>query len=253
MIVELQRQHGCCYLFHQTAKTVLRAAKGMDQPKRRTFAVPTSLPKCDNAEEKECLENGLELAQGLLKKDRLDAHLLAMESLSQLSRSASCQCLVAKAILCGPLLETIVSLIECWSICADDAAAAEEEKGEVEEQHCASMHRLAISVLANSLSVLEKEGELESVLVQRRDQLCAPSLLMALVEELRRAEQRPHDACEAARALQPLIRSCPECKPRVMECDGLNAASIAHDAGASSHANLQKQCRVLKLEIANCN
>lgn len=250
VIVELQRQAGCCYLFHQTAKTVLRAAKGMDQPKRRTYAVPPSVPKCPDSEEKECLESGLELACGLLKKDRLDAHMLAMESLTHLSRSAKCQCLVAKAILCGPLLDTLVSLIECWSICVEDAA--EEEKGEVEEQHCASMHRLAIAVLANCLSVLEAEGELGSVLVQRREQLCSPSLLMALVEELRRAEQRPHDACEAARCLQPLIRSCPECKPRLMECDGLNAAAIAYNAGANSHANLQKECSVLKLEIANC-
>lgn len=252
VIVELQRQAGCCYLFHQTAKTVLRAAKGMDQPQRRSYLVPVSLPKCADAEEKECLEKGLELARDLLSKDRLDAHLLAMESLTCLSRSAKCQCLVAKAILTGPLLDTIVSLIECWSICAQDAAK-EEEKGEVEENHCASMHRLAISVLANCLSVLESEGELESVLVQRGEQLCSPSLLMALVEELRRAEQRPHDATEAARCLQPLLRSCPECKPRIMECDGLSAASIAYNAGVSSHANLQKECQSLKLEIANCH
>lgn len=253
VIVELQRQSGCCYLFHQTAKTVLRAAKGMDQPQRRSYPVPPSVPRCSDAEEKECLEKGLELARDLLHKDRLDAHMLAMESLTCLSRSSKCQCLVAKAILCGPLLETIVSLIECWSICAENAAVSEEEKGEVEGNHCASMHRLAISVLANCLSVLESEGELESVLVQRREHLCSPSLLMALVEELRRAEQRPHDATEAARCLQPLLRSCPECKPRIMECDGLTAASIAYDAGVSSHANLQKECQSLKLEITNCN
>lgn len=249
VIVELQRQAGCCYLFHQTAKTVLRAAKGMQQVQKRTLAVPKSVPKADLGEEKESLENGLELAHSLLKKDRLDAHLLAMQSLGHLSRSAKCECLVAKAILCGPLLETIVSLIECWSI---NDAANEEEKGEVEEQHGAIMHRLAIAVLANCLSVLEKEGELQSVLVERREQLCAPSLLMALVEELRRAEQRPHDATEAARCLQPLLRNCAECKPLIMECDGLNAASIAHDAGKSLHANLQKECHQLKLEIGNC-
>lgn len=250
VIVELQRQAGCCYMFHQTARTVLRAAKGMEQVKRRTFSVPPSIPKCDAEEEKECLENGLELAGSLLKKDRLDAHMLAMESLTHLSRSAKSQCLVAKTILTGPLLETIVSLVECWSICATDGA--EEEKGEVEEHHCATMHRLAISVLANCLSVLEAEGELCSVLAQRREQLCASSLMMALVEELRRAEQRPHDACEAARCLQTLVRSC-KCKRSIMECDGLNAAAFAHVTGASSHSNLEKECHLLQMEITNCN
>jgi hypothetical protein len=252
VVVELQRQQGCCYLFHQTAKTVLRAAKGMPPMKRRTYSIPPSVPKCDNEEEKECLENGLEIACGLLKKDRLDANRLAMESLTQLSSSPKCRCLVAKAILCGPLLETLVSLIESWTICASDAVA-EEDKGEMEEQHCAAMHRLAIAVLANCLSTLEAEGELESVLQQRREQLCSSSLLMALVEELRRAEQRPHDAAEAARALQVLVKNCSECKPRLVDCDCLKATSIAYDTGASSHAKLERECATLKLEIANCN
>jgi hypothetical protein len=250
VIVELQRLAGCCFLFHQTAKTVLRAAKGMEPLKRRTFSVPPSVPKCDAEEEKECLENGLELAASLLKKDRLDAHMLAMESLTHLSRSTKCQCLVAKAILCGPLLDTLISLIESWSICAADSA--EDEKGEVEEQHCASMHRLAISVLANCLGVLEAEGELSEVIAHLREQLCTPSLLMALVDELRRAEQRPHDACEAARCLQTLVRSC-KCKQSIMDCDGLNAAAFAYEAGASSHANLEKECHLLQMEITNCN
>jgi len=244
--VELQRQAGCCYLFHNTAKTVLRAAKGMPPMKRRQFSIPPSLPKCDAEEEKECLESGLELAAGLLKKDRFDAHMLAMESLTQMSRSAKCKCLVAKAILCGPLLETLVSLIECWSIWAKDSAV---EKGEMEETHCATMHRLGIAVLANCLSTLEAEGELASVLEQRREQLCSPSLLMALVEELRLAEQRPHDACEAARCLQPLVRSCPECKPQLMNLDCLKATSIACDMGAFSHANLEKESQRLRMDI----
>lgn len=250
VIVELQRQAGCCHLFHQTARTVLRAAKGMQQVQRRTLELPKTVPKCDLGKEKESLENGLELAQGLLKKDRLDARMLAMQSLGHLSLSAKCECLVAKAILCGPLLKTMVSLIECWSI---NDAVNEEEKGEIEQQHGAAMHRLAIGVLANCLSVLETEGELQSVLVERREQLCSPSLLMALVEELRRAEQRPHDAAEAARCLQPLLRNCAECKPRILECDGFNAAALAHDAGKSIHANLQKECHLLKIEIGNCN
>lgn len=250
VVVELQRQAGCCYLFHQTAKTVLRAAKGMEPMKRRTYSIPPSVPKCNDEEERECLESGLELACGLLKKDRLDAHQLAMESLTQLSRSSKCKCLIAKAILCGPLLDTLVSLIESWTICASDAAV---EKGEMEEQHCATMHRLAIAVLANCLNTLEAEGELKSVLEQRREELCSPSLLMALVEELRRAGQRPHDACEAARCLQPLVRSCPCAKSRLMDCGCLNATSVAFDAGVNSHANLERETQLLKLEITNCN
>ncbi|CAB9529865.1 expressed unknown protein [Seminavis robusta] len=255
VIVELQREAGCCFLFQQTARTVLRAAKGMKQAntKRRACTVPApTLPrKSSHEEEKESLESGLELAAGLLKKDRLDAHLLAMESLSHLSRSAECECLVAKAIVCGPLLETLVSLIECWSV--GDMNAEEEEKGEMEEQHCATMHRLAIAVLANCLNILEAQGQLDSVLTDRREQLCAPSFLMALVTELRSADQRPHDASEAARCLQPLVRCCPECKPRLMECDGLSAAAAAHSAGAKSHATLEKECHLLKIEITNCN
>ena len=252
-VVELQRQAGCCYLFQQTAKCVLRAAKGLPAAKRRTYAVPPSMPKTNDAEERLCLEQGLELAASLLKKDRLDAHMLAMESLTHLSRSSKCRCLIAKAILAGPLLETLVSLIETWSLCANTNTMMEEEKGELEEQHCAGMHRLAMAILANCLSTLEAEGELGTVLAAERhtrEQLCSPSLWMALVDELRRAEQRPHDATEAARCLQPLLRNCQECKGQLLECDGVTAASIALDAGISRHAQLEQECQRLKLEIA---
>lgn len=255
VIVEMQRQNGCCYLFHQAAKAVLRAAKGLSSEKQqRSYVVPSNLPKCTAEEERECLENGLELAMGMLKKERLDAHMLAMESLTQLSRSSKCRCLVAKAVLTGPLLENIVSLIECWQICSqDEAADAGEPKGEMEQQQCATMHRLAIAVLANCLQTLESEGELQSVMVERKEQLCSSALLMALVAEIGQAEQRPHDACEAARCLQPLVRSCPDCKPLLMHCDCLNSLKIASDAGICSHANLERESKLLRNEIANCN
>lgn len=253
VIVEMQRLNGCCYLFHQTAKTVLRAAKGMASQKQqqRRFSIPPCVPKCTVEEEKECLENGLELAMGMLKKDRIDAHMLAMESLTQLSKSAKCRCLVAKAILTGPLMENIVSLIECWQVCRADVPS--EMKGEMEEQHCAAMHRLAIAVLANCLQTLESEGELEGILQERREELCSPSLLTALVSELRQADQRPHDAFEAARCLQPLVRSCPDCKPRLMDCECLSSLKIASETGACSHANLERESSLLRNEIANCN
>jgi len=256
-VVELQRQSGCCYLFQQTAKCVLRAAKGMAPPRKSAFAsdtivraIPVSIPKTTSEEEKESLEQGLELATGLLKKnDRFDAHLLAMESLTHLSKMTKCDCHVAKAILTGPLLETIVSLIESWTICA---SALQEDKGELEEKHCASMHRLAMSVLANCLSTLEKEGDLGTVLKSTETQLCSPSLLMALVGELRAADQRPHDACEAARCLQPLVRHCPLVKPCLLgECDGLSAAEIALSAGISCHSQLEQECQLLSLQMSS--
>ena len=257
IVVELQRQAGCCYLFQQTAKCLLRAAKGMppvasqkSSVQQRSLAIPPSMPKSSDEEERLCLEQGLELAAGLLKKDRLDAHTLAMESLTHLSRSSKCQCLIAKAILNGPLLQTLVSLIESWRLCDD---SVDEEKGELEEQHCASMHRLAMVIMANCLDTLEAEGELGSfmnTLQQVREQLCSPSLLVALVDELRRANQRPHDACQAARCLQPLLRHCPqECKPRLVECDGLAATAIALDAGTSCHANLEQECHRLTAQL----
>lgn len=253
IIVELQRQAGCCYLFQQTAKCILRAAKGMPpSAKRRTLPIPPSMPKSNVEEDTISLKQGLELAAGLLKKDRIDAHLLAMESLTHMSRSSKCQCLVVKAILTGPLLETLVLLVESWSLCA-------AEKGEHEEQYCAQMHRLAMGILANCLTTLEAEGELREVLANDHaasaainSQLCSPSLLMALVGELRNSETRPHDACEAARCLQPLVRNCPLVKPRLLEeCDAMAAASMALDAGISCHANLEQECQRLQLVIKN--
>lgn len=249
IVVEMQRNCGCCILFHQYCKTVLRAAKGLEPLMVvQTYPLPSNLPTSPESEERINLEQDLENAATMLKKDRIDAQALAMESLSHLSKSTKCDCLVAKTVIGGPLMETIASLVECWSVCKEDARSGEEKVGEVEEQLCSAMRRWAMIVLANCLNALSTEE-----MKEQREHALSPSLLMALVDELRRADERPHDACEAARCLQACIKSCPDhCKARLVEYDAEKAASIALDAGTCSHSNLEKESRLLSQQITNC-
>jgi hypothetical protein len=172
IVVEVQRQTGCSFLFHQAAKAILRSAKGIRTPpaQKRSFSIPGCVPKESPEQQQRCTEEGLEIAFSLLKKDRFDAHLLAMESLEQLTRASVCRAFAAHKVLCGQFSSTLVSLIESRE------SKQAEAVSEMEEKHFAIMHRHALTILANSLAAVQDSGELLGLLSQSNG-LCSHSLL----------------------------------------------------------------------------
>jgi hypothetical protein len=243
IVVEIQRQTGCSFLFHQAAKAILRSAKGIRNPSTQTrrFIIPGCVPKDSPEQQQRCTEEGLEIAFNLLKKDRFDAHLLAMESLEQLTRASVCRSFAANKVLCGQFSSTLVSLIESRESKQAEAAS------EMEEEHFAIMHRHALTILANSLAAVQESGELLGLLSQSSE-LCSQSLLSVLVSGLNASSRRPHDACQSALCIQSLML-CEEAKDRLMGLGAASAVSTACGEGACRNALLERESKKLRFQM----
>jgi hypothetical protein len=244
IVVEVQRRSGCCFLFHQSAKSILRAAKGMKPQRLPTFKIPECVKAEADLSFEDSTEEAVQIASGLLKKDRYDAHLLGMESLVKLTKATSTK--AAHALFQGQVLDTILSLIQSWRMHQEDKD--DYVIPEMEKDYFALMHRNALTVLANCLNALEQAGELEQ-LIGTQDRLVADELLSVLIDELGGAEQRPHDACQACRCLKTLLRSSKDIKMRAVGLGAPKAATSALNEGVCTHLRLEEECRKLQVEI----
>lgn len=245
IIVEAQKIDGCCFLYCQTSRTVLRAAKGQPAVPKRKFALPACVPRESDEAKKSCIESGLECAASMIKSDRMDAHMLAIDTLLHISKATEKPAFAAHAIICGEFRSTLLSLVEC---CRVDRSRAESLIGEVEEQHVAIMHRNALTIIANCLKALQDSRELSQVLAEQED-LKSTDFLAALVEDVSASQQRPHDACEAARCLQPLMNASGSIRHKVLELGAKDAVDAAAEDGSCRHELLENACKGLRCEL----
>jgi len=197
--VELQRRKGDSIAFHRYSRHILDAAVGDFDSKNHiaTFGedidivyskkVQRMLSLDLPSEETSEMENAviaIEIAHGLLMKDRMDARLLGLESLCLLTdpnKTGSNTALIAsRVVLLGSsqdpdaeevddilydeapfqeIRQTILSLIQLRRIGEaddfDDGATSEED------EHMKLLHNLALAVLANALDVIENEDQFD--------------------------------------------------------------------------------------------
>jgi hypothetical protein len=248
VVVEIQRGCGCSFLFCQASKAILRAAKGSTAPKPLgCFKIPDCVPQQSLSECEKLIEDDLEIACQLLKNDRFDTHMLGMESLAHLTNATKCGSFAARCILSGDFLSTLLCLVESFRM-HQRSTKDETTLSEMEEEHFSIMHRHALTVLGNCLAALEESGELEQVLAQRKE-LLSESLLESLVHEVGQANTRPHDACQAVRCLQCLVRSSSELKVLACQLGAPKALDSAFREGASRHCTLEQESRKLQMDI----
>lgn len=195
VLVELQRRRGDSLVFHRYARRILDAAVGdleeteladsVDAHKLYSKKVQRLLtPELKNQENQEH-ENAvvaLEIAHGLVKKDRMDARQLGLESLCLLTdpkKTGYMTALLAshvvllgstsgveiKGVTDAPggdailmdeapfqeIRETILSLVQFSRIAEDE----EDEVSSPESESMILLHNLALAVLANALEVVE--------------------------------------------------------------------------------------------------
>jgi len=201
VIVEAQRRRGDAVTFHKYARNLLDAADGAFSTNTYISLEDQEAEYCRKAEEvlahgKKPMASGtvienallaLEIAASLLKKDRMDARQLGMESLCLLTdptRTGVETALIAsRVVLTGSaqdestddddyeanewgIREAILALVQFGRL-GDDGAFEQDSysdndsdaQGHPDEQrHNEMLHNLALAVLANALDVLENHG-----------------------------------------------------------------------------------------------
>lgn len=186
IVVELQRRSGDSIAFHRYARTILDVAMGLAEmepsdldvmySKRVQRLMSTELKNAEK-EEHETAVQAIEIAHGLLMKDRMDARVLGLESLCLLTDPRKTgiitSTLTAHVVLLGStqgvqipgvqessftdegpfqeIRESILSLVQ-FSRIGEDEDQSEED---LEKEHMTLLHNLALAVLANSLDVIE--------------------------------------------------------------------------------------------------
>jgi hypothetical protein len=206
IVIEIQRRKGDSIAFHRYSRCILDAAAGeldihdhvekngddidavFSRKVQRLLTLET--PK-DSRSEAENAVIAIEIAHGLIMKDRIDARQLGLESLCLLTdpkKTGPTTALIAsrvvllgsaqvidsdnnavpeEALLCDEtpfqeIRQALLSLIQFRRIGEADDFADEEEASE-ESEYITVLHNLALAVLANALDVIADE-ELESTL-----------------------------------------------------------------------------------------
>jgi len=233
-------------MYCQAAKTVLRAAKGLPAvpPGPKRLSLPKCVPRDTPQQQEQCCHEALKIATSMLQQqDRLDTRLMALESLAQLTAStgecASSRKVAARAVLTREdIRDTLVDLIESCRL-----GSTSRSGDDVEEFHLCSMRRNALTVLANSFDALDGSGELRELLKTKSD-----SIVLALARHVSECGQRPHDACEAVRALSTLVKAkVADCKQVASYAAGSLAA--ASREGQCRHARLFEEARKLQMQL----
>lgn len=205
ILIEIQRRSGDSIAFHRYSRYILDAAVGefdvqalvelegadldMVYSKRvhRLLSIDTATTASSSQDSRSEMENAIiavEIAHGLLMKDRMDARQLGLESLCLLTdpkkTGLSTALFAAHVVLLGTgpdmdapedgqqllydeapfqeIRQTILSLIQFRRIGdADDFDEGADEDETADEEHITILHNLALAVLANALDVIENE------------------------------------------------------------------------------------------------
>lgn len=203
IVIEIQRRKGDSITFHRYSRCILDAAageldiqnhienKGEDidfvYSKKVHHLLNLETPKNSGTEVEDAIR-AVEIAHGLLMKDRMDARQLGLESLCLLTdpkkTGITTALLSSRVVLLGTtqdldpfnnvapeegtmiydevpfqeIRQTILSLVQFRRI--GDADEFDEKDDESEEEHITTLHNLALAVLANALDVIENEDML---------------------------------------------------------------------------------------------
>mmetsp|Transcript_35933 Transcript_35933/g.78069 ORF Transcript_35933/g.78069 Transcript_35933/m.78069 type:complete len:480 (+) Transcript_35933:142-1581(+) len=272
VLVEVQRRRGSCPTFHDAARVILAAARGSPTDGRTDNNVMSSKPRSlpasltDRAGEFGCAskrccsqENtrdaeddikqsmvlaDLECVNCLLHKERLDAHLLALEGLRFLTDAQStgvCTATaVAKAILsddaAAGIRDAVLSLVVNGSLDTNESRSPHDCDIDVNFGHALREHALA--VLANSIGQLSRSGskdELPVVLSESNE------LLSVLADDITNVQKKPNDAYEASRCLNKLLEASDAAKLDAKAQGVLTLITAMQRSGGCRHAKMERE------------
>lgn len=202
IVVEIQRRKGDSITFHRYSRCILDSAAGdldisdhvekngdgIDAVFSRKVQRMLTLesPKEDSKTEAENAIIAIEIAHGLIMKDRLDANQLGLESLCLLTdpkkTGLTTAVIASRVVLLGSARDADAKSAPEESLLADETPFQEirqallsliqfrrigegedfKENVSEESDHITTMHNLALAVLANALDVIESEDSFSS-------------------------------------------------------------------------------------------
>lgn len=259
-IVELHCLSSSSFGFRGEIRTILESAKGAHRrqtPVKRRKSVPWVVPEIlkDHLEidQHEVGSSALEEAASLLNKDRHDANELGIESMMLLTDRTTTLELIAlmtaEAVVYGndahgDLQSKIYNLVACGKMydhkdCLDDDIIC--------EAHHSRMRRGALTVLHHSLDTISRltTGNEHAL----SDSIwCRESLCLALLQDLKDASSKPHDAHLATKCLNSMMKFCDQFRELVKGIYGVHGIlERALNIGRSCHALLcEESAHVIK-------
>lgn len=223
IVVEIQRRKGDSIAFHRYSRCILDAAAGVldisdhvekngddidavfSRNVQRMLTLET--PK-DAKSEAENAVIAIEIAHGLIMKDRIDARQLGLESLCLLTdpkkTGMTTAMIASRVVLLGSaqdidsnaapeeslmcdetpfqeIRQALLSLIQFRRI--GDVDDFDEGEDSEESEHITVLHNLALAVLANALDVISDEDEPEDAPIGRRRADTAESMSERFLED----------------------------------------------------------------------
>jgi len=234
VIVELQRINGSSIVFHTVARSLLSASKNAKVlSTKETERHPTSSTRSrssnrregsnDRMKESDLFTCTLEIVDSLLKKDRVDANLLGVESLQLLTNTrSSSDAMVSYAsnvVLNGgdfiDVRDTLISLL------VNDEPA----ENEVEDKYHQKMRFCALNVLSNALDALSGKDEDN---FGDKEWAGDDGLIATLFKEMKSAGSRPHEAYLAAKSLLTVFENSVRMRAVALEL-GISSAALQHN------------------------
>ncbi len=170
--------------------------------------------------------------------------------------------------------ETILSLVQFHRI-GDEAEFdddADDLDGEgrypEEREHLGVLHNLALAVLANALDVIENNerydeepeetdkkpaargrartesaSSITNTFMGEAKDLSNLDILSTLIQELGKAEKKPHNACLSAKCIGSLCRASDDARRRARELGAKNVVNTALEVGVKTHLKLETECK----------
>ena len=173
----------------------------------------------------------------MLNSQKVDAHLLALESIRKLTtcRDAS---VAAKLVLSNfDFLKRLLFLLEDRPI---------PEMGLCGHS---TLCRKILEILANSCEAVS-ESDLQGILSTNNHDLKTRLFLSFLLSSLHEASTCPHDAFQAARCMRCLLIS-KEVENLLVEMSAIDAISSARNVGLNFHEELEQESHKLIGQLQN--
>ena len=288
-IIEAQRRKGSVVAYHKYCRNLLDAAEGKfdfdsfmaSEDYERDRA--SSLVETESSEEKGSEDDNsllaLEIAASLLKRDRMDARQLGMESLCLLTDPSSAGTHVAlvasRVVLFGSaqvenmdegdflseelgVREAVLSLIQFGRLgengdLFEEEEDSDDELNENEREHNEHLHNLALAVLANSLETLKmstsENKPSANEFLEESKEISNREILSTLLNVLSRAESKPHEACLSAQCLNSLFQASKEAKRKARDLNAKQIVVTALEVGTRTHVKLEAETKNVMREL----